>query len=69
MHKNITERKCYKDDKKKAITKGFLRTDDRYLSKSKPDGCTACIALLTSSGTLYIGNAGTPYSLYRFSHL
>ena len=62
MSKNITLRKCYKEDKKKAITKGFLRTDERYLSKMKSDGCTAIVALLTDDNKLYVGNAGLQFN-------
>jgi len=58
MHKNITERKCYKEDKKKALLKGFLRTDEKYLAKSNDDGCCAVVSLLTEENHIYVANLG-----------
>ena len=62
MHVNITARKSYKTDKKKAIRKGFIITDEKYLSKFEKDGCTALVALLTENNHLYVANAGTTFN-------
>jgi hypothetical protein len=59
MHMNITARKCYKTDKVKALRKGFIITDEKYLGKFEKDGCTAIVALLTEDNHLYVANAGT----------
>jgi hypothetical protein len=67
MLKNIIERKCYNDDKKKALVKGFLRTDEKYQGKVKDDGCCAIVTLLTPENHLYVANVGKyciPFSSY-----
>jgi len=59
LHKNVLERKCYATDKKKALTKGFIKTDEKYLAKVKDDGSCAVVALLTKSDYhLYVANVG-----------
>jgi len=58
LHKNITERKCYKVDKKSALIKGFLRTDQKYQGKGKNDGTCAVVALLTEDNRLWVANVG-----------
>jgi len=58
LHQNVVERKCYKTDKRKALHKGFILTDEKFLEKFVKDGCTAIVALLTSDNHLYVANAG-----------
>lgn len=66
MVKHVTTRKCYATDKKKALRKGFIRADEKFLNKFEKDGCTAVVALLTGDNHLYVANAGATY--FRLSN-
>eukprot|EP01118_Nematostelium_gracile_P001710 TRINITY_DN1177_c0_g1_i1.p1 TRINITY_DN1177_c0_g1~~TRINITY_DN1177_c0_g1_i1.p1 ORF type:complete len:414 (-),score=130.23 TRINITY_DN1177_c0_g1_i1:89-1330(-) len=58
LPKNLTERKSFQTDKRKAISKAFAVTDENYLLDMPEDGCTACVAVLTAENQLYVANLG-----------
>jgi hypothetical protein len=59
MAKHIATRKCYASDKKKALYRGFIKTDEKWLAKFEKDGCTAVVVLLTEDNHIYVAHAGS----------
>jgi serine/threonine protein phosphatase PrpC len=59
LAKNITTNKSYSKNKQKAILKGFIETDAKYLEKFETDGSTALLVLLLEDNTMYVANAGS----------